>query len=120
VRDIEVKSLRAEAIQREITRELERLLQLIFSERSRTGRFDLEAIELAMRSAMHQAGAAALSELLQFDPPGPERRQLPCACGHTARYVELRSKVVVTAVGEAEYRRPLFPDVLLRVDLMGW
>jgi hypothetical protein len=69
---------------------------------------DLEAIEMAMRSAMHQAGAAALSELLQFDPPGPERRQLPCACGHTARYVELRSKVVVTAVGEAEYRRPYF------------
>lgn len=61
-----------------------------------------------MRSAMHQAGAAALSELLKFDPPGPEQRQLPCACGHTARYMELRSKVVVTAVGEAECLRPYY------------
>ena len=55
-------------IQQEITRELEHLLQLTFSERGRTGRLDLEAIEMAMRSAMHQAGAAALTELLKFDP----------------------------------------------------
>jgi hypothetical protein len=57
---------------------------------------------------MHQAGAAALSELLKFDPPGPEQRQRPCACGHSARYVELRSKPVVTAVGEAECLRPYY------------
>lgn len=58
-----------------MAREVEHLLQLIFSERGKTGGLDLEAIEMAMRSAMHQAGAAALSELLQFDPPGPEQRQ---------------------------------------------
>lgn len=61
-----------------------------------------------MRSAVHQAGAAALSELLQFDPPGPEQRQVPCACGHRAPYVERRSKPVLTAVGDAECRRPYF------------
>jgi len=83
-------------------------LQLIFSERSKTGRLDLEAIEMAMRSAMHQAGAAALSELLQFDAPAPEQRQLPCACGHMAHYVELRPKTMLTAVGEAECLRPYF------------
>jgi hypothetical protein len=98
----------AEAIQQEIAREVEHLLQLIFSERGKTGRLDLEAIEMAMRSAMHQAGAAALSELLKFDPPGPQQRQRPCACGHTAHYVELRSKPVVTAVGEAECLRPYY------------
>src|SRR6516162_5079544 len=90
-------------IQQEITRELEHLLQLIFSERGRTGRLDLEAIEMAMRSAMHQAGAAALTELLKFDPPGPEQRQLPCTCGHTAHYVGLCSKTVLT-VGSEERR----------------
>jgi hypothetical protein len=95
-------------LQQEITRELEHLLQLIFSERGRTGRLDLEAIEMAMRSAMHQAGAAALSALLKFDPPGPDERQRPCVCGHTARYVELRSKLLLTAVGEAECRRAYF------------
>ena len=61
-----------------------------------------------MRSAMHQAGAAALSELLQFDAPAPEQRQLPCACGHMAHYVELRPKTMLTAVGEAECLRPYF------------
>jgi len=57
---------------------------------------------------MHQAGAAALSQLLQFDAPVPEERQLPCPCGHTARYVELRSKPIVTAVGTAAYLRPYY------------
>lgn len=61
-----------------------------------------------MRSAMHQAGAAALTELLKFDPPGPEQRQLPCPCGHMADYVGLRSKTVLTVVGEAKSRRPYF------------
>jgi len=83
-------------------------LQLIFSEHGKTGRLDLEAIEMAMRSAMHQAGAAALTELLKFDPPSLEQRQLPCACGHTAHYVELRSKTVLTAVGKAKCLRPYY------------
>jgi len=57
---------------------------------------------------MHQAGAAVLDQLLEFDPPSWEQRQLPCACGHTARYVELRSKSVLTAVGTAECVRPYY------------
>ena len=32
---------------------------------------DLEAVEMAIRSAMHHAGAAVLAQLLEFDPPGP-------------------------------------------------
>ncbi len=83
-------------------------MQLIFSERGKTDGLDLEAIEMAMRSAMHQAGAAALTELLQFDAPGPEERLLPCACGHLSRYVGLRSKAVLTAVGEAGCLRPYY------------
>src|SRR3984893_18466930 len=63
---------------------------------------------MAIRSAMHRAGAAALSQLLQFDPPGPEQRQLPCPCGHTAKYLELRSKPVLTAVGQAQCLRPYY------------
>lgn len=83
-------------------------MRLIFSERRKAGRLDLEAIEMAMRSAMHKAGAAALSELLNFDPPGPEQRHLPRPCGHLGRYVGLRPKVLVTAVGEAECLRPYY------------
>lgn len=69
---------------------------------------DLEAVEMAVRSSMHQAGAAVLSQLLEFAPPDCEHRQLPCVCGYRARYVELRSKPVLTAVGKAECVRPYY------------
>ena len=57
---------------------------------------------------MHQAGAAAISQLLEFDSPGPQERQQPCGCGHTANYLGLRSKPVLTAVGEARCLRPYY------------
>jgi len=63
---------------------------------------------MAVRSAMHQAGAAALSELLQFPAPAVGQRSLPCACGHQARYRELRAKPVLTAVGKVEVSRPYY------------
>jgi len=63
---------------------------------------------MAVRSAMHEAGATALTQLLQFDPPGPNQRQLPCPCGHSAKYFGLRSKPVLTAVGEAQCLRPYY------------
>jgi hypothetical protein len=84
------------------------LLQRIFSQRQKSGGLDLEAVEIAVRSSVHQAGAAVLDQLLEFGPPSPEHRQLPCSCGHTARYVELRSKPVLTAVGKAECLRPYY------------
>jgi hypothetical protein len=84
------------------------LLQRIFYERQKSGGLDLEAVEMAVRSSVHQAGAAVLDQLLEFDPPSPEHRSLPCSCGHAARYVELRSKPVLTAVGKAECVRPYY------------
>ena len=57
---------------------------------------------------MHQAGAQVLTQLLEFDPPGPDQRQLPCACGYPAKYLGLRSKPVLTAVGEARCLRPYY------------
>lgn len=61
---------------------------------------------MAIRSALHQAGAAARSELLQYDPPPPEQRTRSCACGHTAVYRELRAKTLLTALGRVEMLRP--------------
>jgi hypothetical protein len=97
----------AEIIRQEISRELEHLLQLLFSEQRNRGGLDLEAVEMAIRSAMHQAGASTLSRL-SFEAPGQEQRQLPCSCGHMARYVELRGKPVLRAVGKAECIRPCY------------
>jgi len=91
-----------------VAHEIEHLLRLISRTGDPAGPVDLEAVEMAIRSGMHQAGAAVLSQLLKFDPPSSEQRQLPCACGHTARYVELRSKAVLTAVGAAACLRPYY------------
>ena len=81
---------------------------MIFQERRNTGRLDLEATEMAMRSAMHHAGATALRELLQFPIPAAELRSIPCPCGHQAGYQELRSKPLLTAVGEVTVSRPYY------------
>jgi len=63
---------------------------------------------MAVRSAMHHAGAAALTELLQFPAPAADQRRLPCSCGRQAPYRELRSKPVLTAVGKVEVSRPYY------------
>jgi len=68
----------------------------------------LEANEMAVRSAMHHAGAVALTELLQFAAPVSDQRTLPCACGHQACYRELRSKPVLTVVGHVKVSRPYY------------
>jgi hypothetical protein len=56
-------------------------LCVIFHDQRKTDGLDLEAIEVAMRSAVHQAGAAALTQLLQFEAPATDQRSLPCSCG---------------------------------------
>ena len=81
---------------------------MIFNGRRKTGRLDLEAIEMVVRSAMHQAGAAALTELLQFAVPAADQRTLACPCGHQARYRELRSRPVLTVVGQVELSRAYY------------
>jgi hypothetical protein len=83
-------------------------LRVIFNGRRKTGHLDLEAIEMAVRSAMHQAGATALSKLLQLPAPADDRRTVPCSCGHRAVFRELRSKPVLTAVGKVEVSRPYY------------
>jgi len=69
---------------------------------------DLEAVEMALRTTMHRAGAAALTQLLQFPEPAADQRAIPCPCGHQARYRELRSRRILTALGEVELSRPWY------------
>ena len=98
----------AEAIRQEIERQVSGLLRIVFQDLRKTGRLDLEATEMAMRAAMHQAGAAALSQLLQCEPPGPDQREIPCPCGHNAPYREMRSRHVRTVLGAVEFFRPWY------------
>jgi hypothetical protein len=81
---------------------------VVFQERRKTGRIDLEATEMAVRAALHRAGGAALSQLLQFPVPPDDQRSVPCPCGRQAHYHQLRSKPVLTAVGWAEVSRPYY------------
>lgn len=53
---------------------------------------DLEAVEMAFRASLHQAGARAQTRLLPFPEPDAEERSVRCTCGHQARYRELRSR----------------------------
>jgi hypothetical protein len=82
------------------------LVRKIFADRRKAGHVDLEAIEMLVRETMHRAGATALSHLLRVDPP--EQRSLPCSCGQTAQYKELRAKPVLTVVGPISYQRPYY------------
>ena len=81
---------------------------MVFQERHKTGRLDLEATEMAIRAALHRAGAAALSRLLQFPVPPDEARSVPCPCGQPAHYQQLRTRPVLTAVGRAVVSRPYY------------
>jgi hypothetical protein len=91
-----------------VAREVEHLLQVIFQGQRKSGRLDLEAIEMAVRSAMHRAGAAALSELLHFPAPANPHHTVACPCGQQATYRELRSKPLLTVVGRVQISRPYY------------
>lgn len=98
----------AAAILEEVTREVDQWLHVLFNGRRKTGHVDLEASEMMMRSAMHRVGAAGITQLLRFPVPSAQQRTVPCSCGHTALYQELRSKPVLTAVGRVEVSRPYY------------
>src|SRR5262249_12600902 len=68
----------------------------------------MEAIEMMLRSAVNHAAASGLTELMQFPVPPAEQRMLPCLCGASAHYRELRSKSILTAVGKVNVVRPYY------------
>lgn len=81
-------------------------MRVIFAERRNTGRLDLEQVEMGLRAALHRGGAAALAQLLDAAPP--EERKRPCECGQAARYIERRSRTILTALGPVEICRPYY------------
>ena len=96
----------AAAVHQEVTRELDTLLPRIFVEHRKAGELDLEAVELAFRTALHSAGAAGLSELLR--EPGPIPTTAPCPCGGRARYKDMRLKPILTVLGPAHMLRAYY------------
>lgn len=68
-------------------------------------RFDLEAVETALRAAVLAAGAGALTELLRGVGCGRRAEAVVCACGSTMRSTGLVTKRLVTILGEVEFTR---------------
>jgi hypothetical protein len=83
-------------------------LRVLGNGQRQSGRLDLEATEMLVRSAMHQAGAAALTKLLRFQAPAAGQRTLACSCGQQAHYRELRSKPILSVLGPVEVSRPYY------------
>lgn len=81
---------------------------MILLARRKQPALDLEAVETGLRSALHQAGAGALSRFLEFPEPDAGHRRLPCACGAQAQYREQRSKQILTVLGRATVERPYY------------
>ena len=84
------------------------MLRVVCHEWRKSGRPSLESLEGAVRSGMHNAGAAALGELLKFEPPPEVQRTIPCRCGQQAHYRELRPKKILSIVGEVTVERPYY------------
>ena len=61
---------------------------------------------MATRSAMHKAGASVIETLL--NAPRETERQVACACGHQARFHQMRSKQILTALGPIRIERAYY------------
>lgn len=81
-------------------------MDVIFTGLHKSGHFDLEATETATRAAAHQLGAKVLERLL--GAPSSFEREVPCACGRQARFHEMRSQRLTTAVGPITIQRPYY------------
>lgn len=79
---------------------------MIFAGRRKSGKLDLEAVEMVTRAALHRAGAAVLEELLAAEADGP--RQVPCGCGQAAHYRGQRRKQLLTVLGRVETERAYY------------
>jgi hypothetical protein len=69
------------------------------------GRFDLEAVESALRAAVLAAGARALAEVLRGVGCGRRSAPVVCACGAEMRSTGLAPKELMTILGEVEFTR---------------
>ena len=82
------------------------LLEVILRGQRRGDPLDLEAVETALRGAMHRAGTTLLSKLLSCSETVPSR--IPCTCGQQACYRDTRPKQLTTVVGEVRFERAYY------------
>jgi hypothetical protein len=69
---------------------------------------DLEASEQAIRASVHQVGGHVLQKLLNADDGGYRGSRTDCPNGHRAKFIEYRSKHLVTALSPVEVERAYY------------
>jgi hypothetical protein len=79
---------------------------VFFAGSRKSGHFDLEAIEMATRTASHHLGARMVEKLLSA--PTEFERKVPCPCGQKARFHQMRPKQLLTIVGSIAIQRPYY------------
>lgn len=67
----------------------------------------LNALELAIRTAMTKLGGSLLEDLLALDA-GHRGQRIDCGEGHKAAFVSYRTKTLDTVLGPIEYRRAYY------------
>jgi len=93
---------------KEIEQEIEGFLARVLRDQDRMGHLDLEALELALRSSMHQIGGVLLEKLLNSDEGGYAGTRTKCGQGHVAEFVEYRHKEVLTVLSRVAVQRAYY------------
>ena len=84
------------------------MVERLIGDRRRLGHLDLEASEMSIRDSMHQIGGALLEELLNADGGRYLGARIDCGGGHRARFVEYRTKKVVTVLAAVKVERAYY------------
>ena len=72
------------------------------------GPLDLEASEMAVRTAMHQIGGVLLEKVINADGGGYGGKEADCEQGHRATFVDYRDKEVLTVLGRVQIERAYY------------
>jgi hypothetical protein len=83
---------------------------LCVRDRDNGGHFDLESLEIHIRSSMHHVGSIVLEKLLNADSGEYQGRSLPCEEGHEFEFKEYRNKELVTVLGPVAVKRAYYYD----------
>ena len=94
------------------------MVSFVLRDIGRLGHLDMEATEMAVRSAMHQVGASFLEKLLSLSDRSHTTSNTDCGQGHQAKFVDYRTKHVYTILGPINIRRPYHHCVLCKKGII--
>jgi len=79
-------------------------------DKGKKGHFDLESLEMCIRSSMHNMGSKILEKLLNSDNGDYRGRRIPCAKGDFLDFKEYRDKKLLTVLGQVKVKRAYYHD----------